>query len=107
MPACSTRRWRRSNGATCRTRSSGGPQAADAVAVVDGRVVRRGARALAVTLGQSAAAVEPPSRLRGTRAPGLSAEGWLSTDHMNDPYGVHIAVARVDRETGGVAIERY
>jgi aerobic carbon-monoxide dehydrogenase large subunit len=26
---------------------------------------------------------------------------------MNYPYGVHIAVARIDRETGGVEIERY
>jgi carbon-monoxide dehydrogenase large subunit len=26
---------------------------------------------------------------------------------MNYPYGVHIAVARVDPETGGVAIERF
>ena len=26
---------------------------------------------------------------------------------MNYPYGVHIAVVRVDRETGGVAVERY
>jgi carbon-monoxide dehydrogenase large subunit/6-hydroxypseudooxynicotine dehydrogenase subunit gamma len=26
---------------------------------------------------------------------------------MNYPYGVHIAVARVDREPGGVEIERY
>ena len=26
---------------------------------------------------------------------------------MNYPYGVHIAVVRVDRDTGGVAVERY
>jgi carbon-monoxide dehydrogenase large subunit/6-hydroxypseudooxynicotine dehydrogenase subunit gamma len=26
---------------------------------------------------------------------------------MNYPYGVHIAVARVDRDTGAVTIERY
>jgi CO/xanthine dehydrogenase Mo-binding subunit len=26
---------------------------------------------------------------------------------MNYPYGVHVAVARVDRGTGGVTIERY
>ncbi len=38
---------------------------------------------------------------------GLSAEGRHTTEHMNYPYGVHIAVVQVDRETGGVAIERY
>ena len=26
---------------------------------------------------------------------------------MNYPYGVHIAVTRIDDDTGGVAIERY
>jgi carbon-monoxide dehydrogenase large subunit/6-hydroxypseudooxynicotine dehydrogenase subunit gamma len=26
---------------------------------------------------------------------------------MNYPYGIHVAVVRVDRETGGAAIERY
>jgi CO/xanthine dehydrogenase Mo-binding subunit len=38
---------------------------------------------------------------------GLSAEGWYRTEHMNYPYGVHIAVVRVDRETAGVSVERY
>jgi aerobic carbon-monoxide dehydrogenase large subunit len=37
----------------------------------------------------------------------LVAEGWFRVDHMNYPYGVHISVARVDRDTGGVAVERY
>ena len=37
----------------------------------------------------------------------LSAEGWYRTEHMNYPYGVHIAVVRVDRETGGVVVERF
>jgi aerobic carbon-monoxide dehydrogenase large subunit len=26
---------------------------------------------------------------------------------MNYPYGVHIAVVRIDRDTGGVTVERY
>jgi carbon-monoxide dehydrogenase large subunit/6-hydroxypseudooxynicotine dehydrogenase subunit gamma len=60
-----------------------------------------------MTLAEIASALSPASRLRGTRAPGLSAEGWFYTDHMNYPYGVHLAVVRVDRETGGVAIERF
>jgi CO/xanthine dehydrogenase Mo-binding subunit len=82
-------------------------QDADALAVVDGKVVCKGAAGPSMTLGEIAAALEPASKLRGTRAPGLSAEGWFYTDHMNYPYGVHIAVAKVDRETGGVTIERY
>src|SRR5260370_4044923 len=60
-----------------------------------------------MTVGEIAAALDPASKLRGTRAPGLSAEGWFCADQMNYPYGVHIAVAKGDRETGGVTIERY
>jgi CO/xanthine dehydrogenase Mo-binding subunit len=37
----------------------------------------------------------------------LTAEGWHRTDHMTYPYGVHVAKLRVDRETGGVTIERF
>ena len=38
---------------------------------------------------------------------GLYAEGRHTTEHMNYPYGVHVAVVRVDRATGGIEIERY
>ncbi|MFL6797541.1 MAG: xanthine dehydrogenase family protein molybdopterin-binding subunit [Xanthobacteraceae bacterium] len=76
--------------------------------LIEGRVTRKGAASgPSVSLGEVAKALEPTSKLRGTRAPGLIAEGWFYTDHMNYPYGVHIAVVRVDRETGEVAIERY
>jgi aerobic carbon-monoxide dehydrogenase large subunit len=83
-------------------------QPADALDVVDGKVVRKGAvSGPSMTLGEVARALEPASKLRGARPPGLSADGWFHTDHMNYPYGVHIAVAKVDRETGGVTLERY
>jgi carbon-monoxide dehydrogenase large subunit/6-hydroxypseudooxynicotine dehydrogenase subunit gamma len=81
---------------------------ADALDIVDGDVVRNGAATgPSVALGEIAKALEPTSRLRGGRTPGLAADGWFYTDHMNYPYGVHVAVARVDRGTGGVTIERY
>jgi aerobic carbon-monoxide dehydrogenase large subunit len=38
---------------------------------------------------------------------GLSAEATFESTHMVYPYGVHVAVVRVDADTGGVAIERY
>ncbi len=82
-------------------------QDADALAVVDARVVRSGTDGPSITLGEVARALEPTSKLLGERAPGLSADGWFFSDHMTYPYGVHIAVAKVDRETGGVTIERY
>jgi carbon-monoxide dehydrogenase large subunit/6-hydroxypseudooxynicotine dehydrogenase subunit gamma len=83
-------------------------QSPDALDIVDGRIVRKGAAAgPSMTIGEVAKALEPASKLRGARPPGLTAEGWFYTDHMNYPYGVHIAVLRVDRHTGAVAIERY
>ena len=36
----------------------------------------------------------------------LSAEATFETTHMTYPYGIHLAVARVDRETAGVDLER-
>jgi len=79
-----------------------------ALAIVDGEVVRtdRDARP-SMSLGAVALGLEPTSKTRGGREPGLSAEGWFDVDHQVYPYGTHIAVVRVDRETGGVTIERY
>jgi aerobic carbon-monoxide dehydrogenase large subunit len=37
----------------------------------------------------------------------LAADGTYQTEHMNYPYGVQVAVVRVDRDTGGVAVERF
>ena len=31
----------------------------------------------------------------------------FDVEHQIYPYGIHIAVVQVDRETGGVAVERY
>ncbi len=79
-----------------------------ALNVVDGRVVTAdGDAGPSITLGDIARALAPASPLRGEREPGLAADGWFHSDHMNYPYGVHIAVVRVDRETGGVTVERY
>ncbi len=76
---------------------------ADALDVIDGKVVRKdSADAISINLGDVAKSLAPDGR-----GPGLTAEGWFETDHMNYPYGVHVAVVKVDRETGGVAVERY
>jgi carbon-monoxide dehydrogenase large subunit/6-hydroxypseudooxynicotine dehydrogenase subunit gamma len=60
-----------------------------------------------IALGDIARQLSPASKSLGGRAPGLSAEGWFHTDHMNYPYGVHAAVVQVDRETGAVTVLRY
>jgi carbon-monoxide dehydrogenase large subunit/6-hydroxypseudooxynicotine dehydrogenase subunit gamma len=60
-----------------------------------------------ISLGAIAQNLSPTAKARGDRAPGLSAAGWFKTEHQVYPYGSHVAVVRVDRETGGVAVERY
>ena len=69
-----------------------------ALDLVDGRVIRRDRPdGPSMDLGEI-----------GRNIPGgLRTEGRHTTEHMNYPYGVHVAVARVDRATGGVEIERY
>jgi carbon-monoxide dehydrogenase large subunit len=77
--------------------------------IVDGVVVHEDSPpgSPSMSLAEIARTIAPTSRLRGHHEPGLSAEGWFFTDHMVYPYGIHVAVVRVDRETGGVDIERY
>jgi CO/xanthine dehydrogenase Mo-binding subunit len=71
---------------------------ASSLDIVDGIIVRTGgASGPSMTLGDLAAAVPE----------GLSAEDTFESKHMVYPYGVHIPVVRIDRETGGVTVERY
>ncbi|HKA80085.1 MAG TPA: xanthine dehydrogenase family protein molybdopterin-binding subunit, partial [Xanthobacteraceae bacterium] len=80
----------------------------DALDIVDGKVVRKDRPSgPSMTLGEIARHLEPTSKTLGDREPGLSAEGWFRVKHQVYPYGLHFAVVKVDRETGGVAIERY
>ncbi len=80
----------------------------EALDVADGKVVsKRSAQGPSITLGEVARALEPTSKLLGDAIPGLAADGFFESQYMNYPYGVHIAVVRIDRGTGGVAVERY
>ena len=60
-----------------------------------------------ISLGELADHLAPTSTTLGDREPGLSAEGWFHVQHQVYPYGMHFAVAKVDRETGGVEVEYY
>jgi carbon-monoxide dehydrogenase large subunit/6-hydroxypseudooxynicotine dehydrogenase subunit gamma len=81
---------------------------ADCLDIVDGQVIRTDrSSGPSISLGEIAANLAPTSLTRGAREPGLAAEGWFHVDHQVYPYGSHAALVRVDRETGGVTIERY
>jgi len=83
-------------------------KSADQLNIIDGNVVTRdGTAGPSITLADIAPALEPTSKLRGECEPGLAADGWFYADHMNYPYGVHMAVVGVDCDTGGVTVERY
>jgi aerobic carbon-monoxide dehydrogenase large subunit len=82
--------------------------APDTLEVVDGKVLRKGVtHGPSVTLGDVARALAPAAKLLGDATPGLCAEGWFESHHMTYPYGVHVAVVRVDRESGAVVVEKY
>jgi carbon-monoxide dehydrogenase large subunit len=80
----------------------------EALDIVAGEVVRNDRRGgPSISLGEVARALAPAAQTRGQRTPGLSSEGWFHSEHMNYPYGVHIAVVCVDPDTAGISVERY
>jgi aerobic carbon-monoxide dehydrogenase large subunit len=79
-----------------------------ALDIVDGKVVRKDQPAgPSMSLGEIANHLAPTSKTLGEREPGLSVEGWFRVEHQVYPYGIHFAVVRIDRDTGGVHVERY
>jgi aerobic carbon-monoxide dehydrogenase large subunit len=80
---------------------------AAALDIRDGEVVRTDVgTAPSIKLAEVARTLAA-SRADANRASPLAAEGTFRSDHMTYPYGVHIAVVRVDGDTGEVKIERY
>jgi len=75
--------------------------------IVDGAILRKGDRAgPRLSLGEIAHHLRPVSSTRGSRDPGLTAEGWFTVGHMTYPYGVQIAMLSIDPATGAVKIEK-
>jgi CO/xanthine dehydrogenase Mo-binding subunit len=81
--------------------------AAHQLDIVEGVVVRRDFDGPSITLGELARLSAPEQGAAGQGTPGLHSEGWFHSDHLAFPYGLHLAVVRIDGGTGKVAIERY
>ncbi|MCC6780246.1 MAG: xanthine dehydrogenase family protein molybdopterin-binding subunit [Hyphomicrobiales bacterium] len=80
----------------------------ESLAIADGVVMRVDrSPGASMRLGEIADGLSPTSRTRGDRSPGLSADGWFHVGAQVYPYGTHIAVVRVDAETGAIKVERY
>ena len=75
--------------------------------IVNGKVVSKTRSGASITLGEVARALVSLPKLQNDATPALSAEGCFEARHMTYPYGVHVAVVSVDRETGAVTVERY
>ncbi len=74
--------------------------------IANGSVVRSDGMGGSISLGELAYHLRPASPTRGDRDPGLAAEGWFNTAHMTYPYGVQVALVKVDRGTGAVTVEK-
>jgi aerobic carbon-monoxide dehydrogenase large subunit len=79
----------------------------DEIELDGGGIYVAGQNAPAMTLGEIAAKLSPVSTVRGDREPGLSATSWYHQSHMNYPYGIHVAMVCVDKETGHTRVEKY
>ena len=73
----------------------------------DGRVVARGAPERCLGFAEIAALALPGPALKSGMTPGISEEDFFATDKRPFPYGVHVAVVEVDRETGMITILDY
>ena len=81
-------------------------QDVSALTVANGNVIRTDGVGASISLGDLAHHLRPTSSTRGDRDPGLSEEGWFTTAHMTYPYGVQIALVRIDPGTGAIRIEK-
>ena len=80
----------------------------DDLDIVEGNVIRKDSPSgPSVALAQLARQLAPGPEAIAPGINGLTAEGWFFVDHMTYPYGVHLAIVRVDRRTGQVFVERY
>ena len=73
----------------------------------DAHVVARGAPDRSLSFAAIARLALPGPALKSGITPGISEEDFFATDQRPFPYGVHVAVVEVDRETGEIKILDY
>jgi carbon-monoxide dehydrogenase large subunit/6-hydroxypseudooxynicotine dehydrogenase subunit gamma len=80
---------------------------ADDLELRPGWIVVRGAPDRQISLAELARAALPTGALKLGERPGLAEEAFFEVAHMNYPYGAHLALVEVDRESGLVDILGY
>jgi CO/xanthine dehydrogenase Mo-binding subunit len=71
------------------------------------QVAARGAPERSISFDALARLALPGPALKSGMPPGISEEEFFATEQRPFPYGVHVAVVEVDRETGKVKILDY
>jgi carbon-monoxide dehydrogenase large subunit len=79
----------------------------DDLDIINGEVVSRTGSRASVTLAEVARLGLSPPKSEATKEMAFSADGEFDARQMTYPYGVHIAVVKVDLKTGLVTAERY
>ncbi|MGZ3382846.1 MAG: xanthine dehydrogenase family protein molybdopterin-binding subunit, partial [Isosphaeraceae bacterium] len=72
-----------------------------------GRVSVRGVPERVLTYGELVQAAGPGKPISRDSKVGVSEEAYFHADVMTYPYGVHLAMVEVDRETGKIDILKY
>jgi CO/xanthine dehydrogenase Mo-binding subunit len=75
--------------------------------LADGKLCVRGAPERSLSYAQIVHLAAPGPALKKGFDPGISEEDFFASDRRPFPYGVHIAVVEVDRETGLVKVLDY
>ncbi len=79
----------------------------DDLIITSGQVAVRGASGRSMSFAEAVRLASPTSALKRGVEPGISEVDFFASDRRPFPYGVHIALVEVDRETGIVKILRY
>jgi len=75
--------------------------------LADGKVQVRGAPERSLSYAEIAQLAAPGLALKKGLEPGISQESFFASDKRPFPYGVHIALVEVDKETGIVKVLDY
>jgi CO/xanthine dehydrogenase Mo-binding subunit len=72
-----------------------------------GRIGPRGVPGKSMSFGEIVRLTAPGLALKRGIFPGVSEEEFFYLERVPNPYGVHIALVEVDRETGVVEVQKY
>ncbi|MEE9124027.1 MAG: xanthine dehydrogenase family protein molybdopterin-binding subunit [candidate division NC10 bacterium] len=77
------------------------------LSLVDGRIAVRDTPERSISLVEAVRLAAPGPALKSGNEPGISETDFFASDRMPYPYGVHIALVEVDRQTGVVDLQKY